>query len=254
MKRFINSELLGNYKKRLQKDLEKKDEQILLLKIVNEYYNNFQNGNENKGIDRLYQLLTGETRKNNKIGVEVQPLTHRDGEGNTNLDLAMGSIKQRENTISGIELDKNGENQNFVFCEAKWGSDLSVGVTNCSIRNQLQRVIENALIFAGENFQGKIFITLITPKKYKEHFEMGIDTRFYSCKYRSYKENLKKNFLKELDLIESCGEIPFREIEGNRKNREIIEENLEKVVLNWTTFEELIEGLGMDISVFAKNI
>lgn len=223
-----NSELFEKIK---DKNLKTSDEQLLLFKIVNEYLND---------TNTLYKLLTKQDRKSHcEIAVEAQPLTLRTDEGNSLLDLAMGSIKRRGTTTSGIDLDKDNEEQDFVFCEAKWKSDLSVGATKCSFRNQLQRVIENALLFAGENFKGNIFVTLITPELYKKHYELGLYTRFYSCKYTEYKGNIKGTFLRELDLIQEANLIPFK----NNKNRYIIEKNLDKLILNWVTFEELIENL-----------
>lgn len=223
-----NSELFDNIK---NGDLKTSDEQLLLFKIVNKYLND---------TNTLYKLLTKQDRKSHcEIAVEAQPLTPRTDEGNSLLDLAMGSIKRRGTTTSGIDLDKDNEEQDFVFCEAKWKSDLSVEVTKCSFRNQLQRVIENALFFAGEDFKGNIFVTLITPKLYKKHYELGLYTRFYSCKYAEYKGNIKGTFLRELDLIQEANLIPFK----NNKNRAIIEKNLDKLILNWVTFEELIENL-----------
>lgn len=231
--------MLGNlslFNRIKQEKLEKADEQVLLSKIVEKYLK------ENE-VGKLYELLTRGNSKitpsNIKYGIEAQPLTHREKEGNTYLDLAMGSIKKRGSTESGIELDITNKEQDFVFCEAKWKSDLSVGVSKCSIRNQLQRVIENALIFAGENFKGNIFVTLITPELYKKHYELGLNTRFYSCKYAEYKGNIKGTFLRELDLIQEANLIPFK----STKNRDIIEKNLDKLILNWVTFEELIENL-----------
>ena len=231
--------MLGNlslFNKIKQEKLEKADEQVLLSKIVEKYLKENEEG-------KLYELLTRGNSKitpsNIKYGIEAQPLTHREKEGNTYLDLAMGSIKRRGSTESGIELDITNKEQDFVFCEAKWKSDLSVGVSKCSIRNQLQRVIENALIFAGENFKGNIFVTLITPELYKKHYELGLNTRFYSCKYAEYKGNIKGTFLRELDLIQEANLIPFK----STKNRDIIEKNLDKLILNWVTFEELIENL-----------
>ena len=226
-------------------EVEGADEQLLVLKIVEQYIR------ESK-LNILYKLLTRkETNPKDtiKIGVEAQPLTHREKEGNTYLDLAMGSIKKRGNTESGIELDTTNKEQDFVFCEAKWKSDLSVGVSKCSIRNQLQRVIENALIFVGENFKGNIFVALITPEIYKKHYELGLNTRFYSCKYFEYKGNIRGTFLRELDLIKELGVIPFNDekgVERKSKYREIVEKNLDKLILNWVTFEELITEISND--------
>lgn len=229
-----NSSLLQKAK---IKTLTGADEQMLLLKIVNEY------ATDSKNIDFLYELLTKSKRINKaKIAVEAQPLTPRKGEGNSYLDLAMGSIKRRENTVSGIELDSGNQNTDFLFCEAKWRSDLSLEVTNCSIRNQLQRIIENALFFAGDDFKGKIFITLITPEIYKNLSIKGMHTRFYSYKYKEYKDNIADTFLKEIEIINSLGTIPYNS--HTAKNpMEIIKKNLKKVILNWATFEELIENI-----------
>lgn len=215
-----------------KKELVKADEQLLLFKIAAGYIEG------NKELE-LYKILTREDRiENIKAGMEVQPLTNRKNEGNTYLDLAMGSIKIRGTTESGIELD-NRKEQSFVFCEAKWESDLSLGVSNCSFRNQLQRVIENALLFAGNNYKGKIFVTLITPKLYKEHYEMGINTRFYSYKYEEYTKNIEGTFMKELKLLEETGKIEFRD----KNSMNILKNNLNKLILNWITFEELIEKM-----------
>lgn len=238
-------EILGNVKLLDRKDkLEKADEQLLLSKIINRYIK------EDK-IHILYNLLTRKklTQLEDYINlaIEGQPLTHRVGEGNTYLDLAMGSVRRRENTESGIELNLSCSKQEFVFCEAKWKSDLSIGVSRCSIRNQLQRVIENALIFAGKNYSGQIFVTLITPKMYKQHYDLGLNTRFYAYKYREYKKNAKDTFLKELDLIKKLSLIPFKNEERNKNIKEnyrkIVDENLDKLILNWVTFEELLENI-----------
>lgn len=232
--------MLGNsslLKKSKFKSLINADEQLLLLKLVNEYTNS------NQHINLLYEILTNTKRKTDaEIAVEAQPLTHRKKEGNTYLDLALGSIKKRNNTVSGIELDRTNNELNFVFCEAKWKSDLSIAVTNCSIRNQLQRIIENALLFAGDNFKGKIFITLITPELYKNSYMTNIHTRFYSYKYKEYKTNLYHSFLKELNLINSLNLIPF-ECSTMKNHMSTIIKNLNKVVLNWVTFEQLIDGI-----------
>lgn len=247
-KLYWDIEILGNGKllDRASKELEGADEQLLVLKIVEQYI-------KGSKLNSLYQLLTRkETNPKDiiKIGIEAQPLTHREKEGNTYLDLTMGSIKRRGNTESGIELDTTNKEQDFIFCEAKWKSDLSVGVSKCSIRNQLQRVIENALIFAGENFKGNIFVTLITPEIYKKHYELGLNTRFYSCKYAEYKGNIRGTFIRELDLIEKLGVIPFNDekgVEKKSKYREIVEKNLDKLILNWVTFEELLAEIFNDI-------
>ena len=107
---------------------------------------------------------------------------------------------------------------------------------------------ENALVFAGKEFRGKIFVTLITPEFYKKHYELGLNTRFYSCKYAEYKSNIKGSFLRELNLIEDF--IPLKNIQ----NKDIIKENLNKLFLNWITFEELMENSSSQLKIIYDEI
>lgn len=216
------------------KEIKKSDEQLLLFKIVNEY-------EENRNL--LYFLLTGEKNEENiELGMEVQPHTNRKKEGNTYLDLALGNIRQRTNTESGIELGIN-KKEDFVFCEAKWKSDISYGVSKCTIRNQLQRVIETALIFPKKEFKGNIYVVLITPELYRNNYFAGINTRLYAYKYDEYRKNIRKTFIEELNLIESLNKIPFTD---EKKCKDIIEKNLDKLILKWVTFEELIAQIPND--------
>lgn len=211
-------------------NLETEDEQLLLFKIVDI-------ADKSEMIkEKLYDLLTeGKSLENIEMGIEIQPPRIRKDEGNTYLDLAMGAIKRREKTESGIELK---EKISFVFCEAKWRSDISCDVTYCSIRNQLQRVIENALLFAGDNYEGEIHVTLITPELYKENYENGVFTRFYAHKFKEYKDDIKRVFMRELDAIEKIDTIPLI---SKEKSKEIISKNLEKLELHWVTFEDILK-------------
>lgn len=131
-----------------------------------------------------------------------------------------------------------GHNNPFLFLEAKWDSDISVGVKYCTIRNQLQRVIDNALYFSfNPESIDKIYVTLLTPKKYKDCYEEKLNSRFYGYKYGEYSSD-SSIILRELEIIKS--ELPWKE----EKNLDLlIQENIKKLTLNWVTFEELLEKI-----------
>ena len=53
--------------------------------------------------------------------------------------------------------------------EAKWFSDLSTKVSNEQERNQLARVIENALTFqSADGMPSECFVVLLTPKRFRD--------------------------------------------------------------------------------------
>lgn len=213
------------------KPLEIKDEALLVYKIVRAY----SDANEEK---KLYELLTGVSHNNPFLFLEAQPYSQRKHEGNSNLDLAMGSIKKREGTESGIQYDPKNQEKHFLFLEAKWDSDISVGVKYCTIRNQLQRVIDNALYFSfNPESIDKIYVVLLTPKKYKDCYEEKLNSRFYGYKYGEYSSD-SSIILRELEMIKS--DLPWKE---GKNLDSLIQENIKKLTLNWVTFEELIEKI-----------
>ena len=106
-----------------------------------------------EGVASLARKITGKDLaqpEHNKIWFEVLPKPPREREGNTNLDLALGAIRRRGNTKSGVKFAAHSVPW-ICFCEMKWGSDMSVGVTWDAGRNQLIRVIENALCFQANH-------------------------------------------------------------------------------------------------------
>lgn len=228
MKKICSKKLDDNFS---SKPLETKDEALLVYKIVRAYSDANEEG-------KLYELLTGESHNNPFLFLEAQPYSQRKHEGNTNLDLAMGSIKKRKGTESGIQYDSKNQEKHFLFLEAKWDSDISVGVKYCTIRNQLQRVIDNALYFSfNPESINKIYVVLLTPKKYKNCFEEKLNSRFYGYKYGEYSLD-SSIILRELEMIKS--ELPWKEGENLDS---LIQENIKKLTLNWVTFEELIEKI-----------
>ena len=59
----------------------------------------------------------------------------------------MGSLRCWKETYSTIEYVLSKKEKYFLFCEAKWNSDISTKLSKFLLRNQLQRVIESALYF-----------------------------------------------------------------------------------------------------------
>lgn len=142
-----------------------------------------------QGIARLTKILTGSNQKppaNPKIWFEVLPIPPRKGEGETHIDLALGTIAIREGTESGIKLD-DVESPWVCFCEMKWYSDISISVTYDIHRNQLARVIENALCFQkSEKYAEKVHVTLVTPLIFRN---ASLKSRLYQYKFGEYNTN-----------------------------------------------------------------
>ena len=121
------------------------------------------------GVARLTKILTGADlyQRYPKIWMEAMPLPPRKQEGNTHLDLAIGTIRGRGETKGGIELDDVSEPW-ICFCEMKMYSDLSHDVTHDLHRNQLARVAENALCFQHRGrYADRVDVALVTPKTFR---------------------------------------------------------------------------------------
>lgn len=181
------------------------------------------------GINALAQaLIKTKLPSPTKAWFEVLPLPLRLREGSTHLDLAFGTISQRSGTQSGIKLERN-ENSWICFVECKWYSDIAGYVSHDRQRNQLARVIENALYFnRGDWFPKTVHVTLITP----EVFESSpTNSRFYQYKYAEYRnvESGAKHLVR--DLATSC--LPFRRPFPD------INERLSSLHLNWVSYETL---------------
>jgi hypothetical protein len=68
--------------------------------------------------------------------------------------------------------------------EFKWCSDISIDVTYDRHRNQLARVVENALCFqGGERFPNRVHVTLVTPAVF---LDRSIRSRLYQYKFPEY--------------------------------------------------------------------
>jgi hypothetical protein len=177
-------ELISRVNRREQRgpNLAFEDEQIWTFLVGCGYAVSGQNG-----VAALIQRLTGENqtlRNHGKIWFEVLPDSPRLNEGKTHVDLAIGTILQRLPTQSGIELDD--VMQPWVcFCEMKWYSDISTGVTYDVVRNQWARVIENALAFrGGDRLAERVVVTLVTPNAFDPMAEHK--SRLFQYKFVEY--------------------------------------------------------------------
>ena len=140
-------------------------------------------------ITTLGSLLTEDAASASieKLWFECMPIPPRTKEGNTQLDLALGAIARRRNTLGGIEYAPT-LGDSICFCEFKWYSDISIAVSFDRHRNQLVRIIENALCFQRANGQSFTFpktvhVTLVTPQLFKKQ---SFKSRLYQYKFLEY--------------------------------------------------------------------
>ncbi len=193
----------------------------------------------------LFEKLTGKQANHaiEHIWIEALPMPPREREGNTSLDLALGSIHKRDETENGIEYLKNANSQGQVlFCEMKWESDLSLKITYDLKRNQMARIMENLLAFQDSNGEqpDQFFFTLVTPEIFKKEHERvnGSYSRFYGYKFRAYEKDSAQLLA---DLDEADPKLPKRN-NGWKYPTERIGENLHKLRMNWLSYEEIIEA------------
>lgn len=139
-----------------------------------------------RGVESMARLLTEGEVGANRLWIEVLPYSPRLNQGNTNLDLAFGNVSQRINKKSGIELHYQIDSA-ICFCDFKWLSDISLAVTHDPHRNQLVRVIENAMMFSDENARlvHNAHVTLVTPRVFKTRSQYS---RLYQYKWDEYQE------------------------------------------------------------------
>ncbi len=187
-----------------------------------------------EGVKKLTKILTGSDLSQPdcaKIWMEVLPFPPRKREGNTNLDLALGTIKCRDETTGGIKLGSQSPSW-ICFCEMKWYSDISTSTTHDIHRNQLARVIENALYFNdGDRHSDCVYVALVTPKAFKN---TNVKSRLYQYKFEEYEADrghLVKDF--EACVLEEKSEHAI----GNVADR------VKKLTLRWSTYDEIFANI-----------
>lgn len=182
-----------------------------------------------------HALTAGEESSILPLWFEALPMPPRQHERNTNLDLAAGFIRKRDETSAGIEYDPHDDAW-VCFAEAKWYSDIDTKVSNHPERNQLARVIENALHVQGDRqFPDRVHVTLITPRRFRDR---AFGTRLYRYKYEEYTQS-PKTLLREFDLADET--LPLRL--GDGRVHPDMRARIESLRMHWTTSEELVELL-----------
>jgi len=189
------------------------------------------------GVAKLIRILTGSNQKSPaslNIWFEVLPMPSRKGEGETHIDLALGTIDLRQGTESGICM-ADVESPWVCFCEMKWYSDIATSVTHDIHRNQLARVIENALCFQrSSRYADKVYVTLVTPKIFQDS---RLKSRLYQYKFEEYNAN-RDRLIKDLD---ACI------LDKNDHSDWSFPNNLPQLVnnvsLQWATYDELFDNV-----------
>ena len=193
-----------------------------------------------QGVKKLTKILTGldlTQPEDAKIWLEALPFPPRKDEGNTNLDLALGTITCRDGTTGGIKLGPQSPSW-ICFCEMKWYSDISTRTTHDIHRNQLARVIENALYFNdrdedkhsdcvdGDRYSDCVYVALVTPKAFKNR---EVNSRLYQYKFAEYEAD-RGHLVKDL---EACV-LKKREHAISK-----VADRVGKLTLRWPTYDEI---------------
>lgn len=189
-----------------------------------------------EGVKKLTKILTGSDLPQPdcaKIWMEVLPFPPRKNEGNTNLDLALGTIKCRGETTGGIKLESQYPSW-ICFCEMKWYSDISTSTTHDIHRNQLARVIENALYFNdrdgdsvdGARYSDCVYVALVTPKVFKNR---EVNSRLYQYKFEEYEAD-RGHLVKDLE-------------EKSEHAIGDMEDRIKRLTLRWSTYDEIFDEI-----------
>jgi hypothetical protein len=181
------------------------------------------------GATQLAHMLVGEEQStpSSKIWFETLPKSPRVKEGSTNVDLALGAIRVRSDTRSGIEFDR-ATGDWVAFCECKWYSDIGIKVDYDQHRNQLLRTIENVAFFqhAGTS-PTRIHVVLITPASFKERV---IKSRLYQYKLAEYQSNPRLM----LDELKAC------RLSCSASYAKDLNERILTLKLHWVTYQDLL--------------
>jgi hypothetical protein len=188
-------------------------------------------GLANAGATRLANALIGAEASANctKIWFESLPNSPRVKEGKTRVDLAVGAIRLRSGTKSGIEFDTEAGAW-VALCECKWYSDIDTKVSYDLHRNQLLRTIENGVFFQSTgSFPERVHVVLVTPASFKQR---TIKSRLYQYKFEEYASNPQV-------MID---ELKASRLHYSAAYPENLNERLGSLKLHWVTYQELLNG------------
>lgn len=191
------------------------------------------------------------------VWLEMLPLPCRQGvsgesEGNSEIDLVMGDIAKRQDTVSGVGYRAPESEAGWVcLVEAKWLSDISHMTTHDWERNQLTRVIETALTFqGGGTAPDRVHVALLTPSVFKsDRGKSG--SRFYAYKWHEY---TNEDDVANITTIRH--DIERSQIECRASTPEWsypdLDQRLSRLSLHWITYEDLL--VAMPDSEFKQSL
>ena len=187
------------------------------------------------GIERLTTILTGKDQPqptSPRVWLEGMAVQPRIREGATHVDLALGSVRRRGASNSGIEFN-NAHVSWICFCEMKWNTDISSSVTYDTKRNQLARDIENALCFQRNgSYPVSVYFAVVAPSFFESRYPV-LRERF--AEYNSDRSCLVTD-LNECSLQKNS-RVDWRcpvDMDARARNA---------LVLRWVDFSELIDHL-----------
>jgi len=200
-----------------------------------------------QGVKTLAKVLTSldlEQPAHPMIWFEALPLPPRMREGNTHLDLALGAIASRNCRNNGIMFDDSVPSW-ICFCEAKLESDISLRVTHDPKRNQLARVIENAICFQNSaKYADDVYVTVITLRASSHKYPLLKE------KFDTYREN-PDNLVN--DLAKCC--LDKRDRDNWLYPPNLTQRITDSLKLGWVYFEDLLKNIpSSDISEQLKNL
>lgn len=215
-------------------DGEFKDEQVWTFIMAVGYATAGLNG-----IKHLIKQLTNlDVDDEYCIYLEGSPFPPRKNEGNSVIDLAIGNIKSYKK--SGMKLGNKSEN--FIcFCEMKWDADISKKVKGDINRNQLIRIIDNAINYQKyENniykYASQVYVNIITPNLFLNNYKNNYLSRLYQYKFKEYSSNIQ-NVVCELENHNQL--LPRR----NEDNWKYSLGNLDNLTINCLTYDDLFLNL-----------
>jgi hypothetical protein len=184
-----------------------------------------------------------------ELWLEMSPIPPRgEPEWNSIIDLVAGNQRTRKRTKSGIEYEKPENDTTGWVCmtEVKWLQDIAVGTSYDPDRNQLAKVIENALTFqkAGKrpSYPEAVHVTLLTPARFKPPQGAAPGVMLYSRKFNAYTHaNGRPNVDGILNDINKAL-APLRTTPRNWKYPKL-DERINSLHMHWVTFEDLLAGM-----------
>lgn len=161
--------------------------------------------------------------------------TNMASEGNSEIDLMVGDFEPTPDKIAGVRFSRNSESTWICMTEVKWLEDISIRTDHDHERNQLVRVIENALTFQNQRcspaYPDRVYVSLLTPAVFRRSRSRLYAYKF--CEYQVY-ENLRR----DLDMAR----VPKREDTAEWKYPDL-STRFEHFRLHWASHEDLFQKM-----------